>query len=75
MTTPIKLNVFGRPVLVERRGDDWVAYYLGSEGKRRPAEDIMIPASIGESELVRYVADLCHEWATARHPNVVRLPE
>ena len=74
MTTPIKLSVFGRPVLVEHRGGEWTASYLGPEGKRRPAEDIIIPGSIGEAELVRYVADLCHEWATARHPNVVRLP-
>jgi len=72
--TTIKLNVFGYPVLIENRGGEWAAYSLGTEGKRRPADDIVIPASIGEAELVRYVADLCHEWASARHPNVVRLP-
>jgi hypothetical protein len=70
----MKLNVFGRMVIVERRGNDWTAFYLGVEGKRRPAEDIVIPASISEAELERYVADLCHEWATSRNPNVVRLP-
>jgi hypothetical protein len=69
----VKLNVFGRRVLVERNAD-WVAYYLRSEGKRRLVEDIVIPRTITEGELERNIADLCHEWATPRNPNVVRIP-
>jgi hypothetical protein len=70
----LKLDVFGRRVLVERRADAWEAFYLGSDGKRRRAEDIFIPGTIPEEELARYLADLCHEWATPRNPGVVRLP-
>jgi hypothetical protein len=59
--------------LVAASGDSWAAYYLGAEGKKRPARDIVIPAHIPESEIEQYLGDLCHEWATEQHPNVERL--
>jgi hypothetical protein len=70
---PLKLEIFGRTVLVERRVDGWEAFYLGSDGKRRRAEDLIIPSTILEEELEAYLADLCHEWATPRNPRVVRV--
>ena len=73
--TPLKLDVFGRRVLIERRVEQWVVYYVDGDGKRRIAEDISIPDSVLEGELERYVADLCHEWATPRHPAVARVAE
>ncbi|HKE43012.1 MAG TPA: hypothetical protein VKB41_00595 [Steroidobacteraceae bacterium] len=69
----LKFDVFGRKVLVERSGDRWEVFYVGSEGKRRRAEDIFIPDMVLEDELERYLADLCHEWATPGNPNVVRV--
>lgn len=69
----LKLDVFGRSVLVERSASGWEAFYLGGDGKRRHADDIFIPSTIQEAELERYVADLCHEWATPRNPRVVRI--
>ena len=68
--TTLKFDVFGRRVIVSRVNEAWKAYYCGSEGKRRPATDIVIPASIDEAELGQYLADLCHEWATGSHPDV-----
>jgi hypothetical protein len=69
----LKFNVFGRLVLVAETGTRWSAYYLGAEGKRRPATDIVIPGDITETDLEQYLSDLCHEWATAQHPVVVRI--
>jgi len=69
----IRFDVFGRQVQVVRAAGRWRAYYPGQEGKRRPADDIVIPADTAESALERYLADLCHEWASARHPDVRRL--
>ena len=69
----MKLDVFGRRVLIERRADAWAVFYPGDDGKRRTAEDIVIPSRLAEEELERYVADLCHEAATPRHPRVVRI--
>ena len=69
----IKFDVFGRRVLVEESEAGWSVSYLGPEGKRRPAHNILVPPSVSESEIERYLADLCHEWATERHPDVRRL--
>ncbi len=68
---PIKFDVFGRKVLVARIEDGWQAFYVGNEGKRRAATDIIIPGNIDESNLLQYLDDLCHEWATDRN-NCVR---
>ena len=69
----LRFEVFGRSVLVERSADGWEAFYLGSEGKRRRAEDLFIPSTIPEEGVERYLADLCHEGATPQYPSVVRL--
>ena len=68
----VQLEVFGRDLLIERHDESWRAYYLGNEGKRRPATDIVIPADVREADLVEYIADLCHEWATNRNNTVQR---
>jgi hypothetical protein len=69
----ITLDVFGRRALVVRSEDAWTVFYLGDEGKRRLATDIFVPASVTECQLEQFVADLCHEWASDLHPQVVRL--
>lgn len=66
----LELDVFGRRVLVLRRHDQWVVFYLGNEGKRRPANDLVIPADFLEREIPQYLADICHEWAMPQHPDV-----
>ena len=69
----LKFDVFGRAVLVVEKDGGWKAFYLGKEGKRRAAKDITVPASISESEMVQYLDDLCHEWATDRNKSVTRV--
>lgn len=69
----LKFNVFGRDVLIENNGNGWQVFYLGTEGKRRPARDIVIPPNIEESKLTQYLDDLCHEWATDRNNSVKRV--
>jgi hypothetical protein len=68
----IKLDVFGRRMLVEESQAGWSLFYLGAEGKRRSAH-LVIPDDLPETEIETYLADLCHEWATPRHPDVKRL--
>lgn len=69
----LKFDVFGRQVMIVKSEEGWTVFYLGPEGKRRPARDITVPRDIMESELEPYLGDLCHEWATGRHPRVKRL--
>ena len=68
-----RFDLFGRHVAVEGSDSGWVVYYLGDEGKRRRATDIVVPPHVSDSELPIYLADLCHEWATERHPVVSTL--
>lgn len=68
-----KFNVYGRRMLIEESAQGWEAYYLGDEGKRRPATDVIIPESLCAADIAQYLADLCHEWATEQHPEVRRL--
>ena len=66
-------DVFGRRLIVERSAGRWQAFYGGPDGKRREARDLVIPAEVAEAELERYLADLCHEWASPQAPHVRRL--
>ena len=66
-------DVFGRTVQVVPSERGWSAFFVGVEGKRRPARDIVVPGDISEKNMEQYLADLCHEWANVRHPVVKRL--
>ena len=69
----LKIDVFGKDVLIVEKDGGWEAFYLGNEGKRRVAKDITVPSSISESEMIQYLDDLCHEWATDRNNSVKRV--
>lgn len=68
----LRFDVFGRDVLLVRSASGWDAFLMGPEGKRRPAREIFVPSSIAETQLEQYLGDLCHEWASERHPVVKR---
>ena len=68
----MRFDVFGRELIVERSNDGWAVFYSG-EGKRLPANNIIIPSSITEEEIAGYLEDLFHEAATPSHNDVRRL--
>lgn len=70
----MKFDIFGRKVLeVIRSENQWLAFYCGNNGVKRKAENISIPASLDETELDEYIADVFHEWATPARNEVRRL--
>ncbi len=69
----LRFDVFGCQVLIAASNNGWLTFYLGAEGKRRSAPDIVIPPDMPESEIAQYLDDLCHEWATEQHPCVKQL--
>ena len=69
----IKLKVFGRRLDVERVNGEWGVYYVGNEGKRRRATDIVIPDTTSSAAIPSYLGDLLHEWANEKHPDVTIL--
>ena len=72
MSASVRLDVFGKCLLVERSEGTWRTYLLGAEGKRSPV-NVAIPESVTEAELAQYFDDLYHESATPQRPTVVRL--
>lgn len=72
LASTVKLDVFGKRMLVERVEGHWRTHQLGADGKRSPV-DIAVPASLTEDELVQFFDDVFHEAATPQRPAVVRL--
>lgn len=70
--TRLRFDVFGREIAVERTPNGWRALLVGSEGKSRPA-GFEIPPTLSEAELLGYLDDLFHEYATAERPAVRRI--
>ena len=73
MNKSFKLDVFGKLVLAIHTNDGWEMFYLSEGGKRRLATEIFFPNFVKETEIENYIEDICHEWATEKHPNVRRL--
>lgn len=67
-----RFNVFGIIVAIVATASGWQAYFLGAEGKRRPA-DFIVPMDVTSDELQEYLGDLFHENATPRNNDVTRL--
>lgn len=68
-----RFDVFGNIMEVSRGEAGWEVIHVGSQGKHRAAHDVVIPSSISEPELARYLADFFHEYATPERPDVRRL--
>lgn len=68
----MRFNVFGRIVGISRRNGSWIAFDLGSEGKRRPA-DFIVPDFVAEDEISQYLEDLFHESAMPWNGSVFRI--
>ena len=66
----MKLNVYGQQIEIIRKDEQWIVFYLGNEGKKRLANDIIIPTHVKEELVIEYVIDLCHEWATPNNSEV-----
>lgn len=68
----MEFDVFGRRIIIERRGDKWAAFEPGDDGKRRPLY-LVLPPDLPEGALARYLADLFHESARLERPDVKRV--
>jgi len=71
--TEFRFKVFRKLVAIGGAPGAWQAFYLGADGKRRPA-DFIVPGDVAEDALADYLADLFHEDATPGHDSVQRLP-
>ncbi|WP_371826072.1 hypothetical protein [Photobacterium sp. GJ3] len=60
---------------VQRISGEWLLFSESQTSLRVRVYDVVIPAELAESELAGYLADIYHEQATAKHPDVVRCSE
>ncbi len=68
-----KVCAYGRDLEIVWDSGRWKVFELGNEGKKRASRDVVIPGSVREDEIVGYLSDLLHEYATAKHPGVTLL--
>ncbi len=66
----MRVDAYGRDLEIRREAGSWQVFHIGNEGKKRPAREITIPPSVRPDQVVDYLADLLHEYASARHPEV-----
>lgn len=67
----MKLNAYGRKIEIVKMADNWIVYFLGNEGKKRTAHDIIIPSEIVNNEIIQYLEDILHEWATSSNNQII----
>ena len=67
-----RFNVFGNLVAVRAVAGGWQAFWLGNEGKRRPAE-FVVPSFVDAADLRQYLADLFHESAKRSNDRVTAI--
>lgn len=67
----MKLDIYGKmDIEVIRKDGEWLAYRLGDEGKKRQLHDIKFPKTLPQDEIIGYVEDVYHEWASAKNQSV-----
>ena len=72
----MKFNIYGRKLVqVVREEGTWTVFYLGAEGKKRLATDLIIPAEIPANKIQDYLAILFHESATPGRDEVTLIKD
>lgn len=74
MPDRLKFDVFGRVIVAEQTGGQWLLFVVGAEGKRRPVQ-VVVPDGVAADEIGQFLDDIFHEMATPARPTVVRLYE
>lgn len=67
-----RFDVFGREIIVDKTQNGWRALIAGQEGKHRPA-DFQIPSNLKQEDILGYLDDLFHEYATESRPRVKQI--
>jgi len=66
----ILFDVFGRLMQAQRTDGRWQLFLVGAEGKKRPVPDVSVPPHLSAEELLTFLDDLYHEFASPSHPSV-----
>lgn len=67
-----RFNILDSLIAITGSDGAWRAFYLGADGKRRPA-GFVVPNGGAEDMLCEYLADPHHENSTPRNSNSVQI--
>lgn len=69
----VKFNVFGKPMSIIRKDQEWQLFNESDTGLRSRVYDVVIPNDLDIASLETYLDDIYHEYSSEKHPKVVRL--
>ena len=69
----IKFNVFGKPMSVLKKEQEWQLFNESDTGIRSRVYDVVIPPDLKASELETYLDDIYHEYSSDKHPRVIKI--
>ena len=58
-------------MIVEKINDRWQLFNRSSSGMRHLINDVVIPDELDTAEIVRFLADIYHESASEKYPDVI----
>jgi hypothetical protein len=73
MFKPILFDVFGKRIHALRAHDGWELFEIGNEGKKRRFAGVTVPSHLLEEQLIPFLDELFHEYATPKRPRVRRI--
>jgi len=69
----IKFNVFGKPMSILKKENEWLLFNESDTGLRSRVYDVVIPSDMEPRELATYLDDIYHEYATDKNPKVIEI--
>ena len=69
----MKFNIYRRKIEILKVLNGWGVLYLGNDGKKRIAHDIIFPTDLNENKIIGYLEDLLHEWATSKNSQISKI--
>ncbi len=69
----IKFNVFGKPMSVLKKSEEWQLFNESDTGIRTRVYDVVIPSDLESTELGTYLDDIYHEYSSEKHPVVIEI--
>ncbi|WP_447598596.1 DUF7661 family protein [Nitrospira sp. Nam80] len=73
MFKPIVFDVFGKRIQAMRAHSGWELFEIGNEGKQRRFGGAIVPPDLSEDQLLSFLDDLFHQYATPIRSRVRRI--
>jgi NAD(P)H-nitrite reductase large subunit len=73
MFKPIVFDVFGKRIQAMRTHSGWELFEIGNEGKQRRFGGAIVPSDLSEDQLLSFLDDVFHQYATPIRSRVRRI--